>query len=368
MKKKVFFVLGNLRAGGSERVYWIISRYFNKTDYDVSLIVLDTTNAFFSTEMDGVRVIDLKTIKASRSFFKLYRLIKNEKPYAVFTTGHVKTLVALISWFTKIPIVVGRESNLLDKMVALSGVKDKFWDKFVSLTYKKLNIGICQSQEIKRSMQNRYNIPEEKLVVIPNPVLPTPLLRQEHKSDNKRLIFIGRLAVEKGVFRLLEIFSRLPQGYSLTLVGDGPLKQDVQKKIKQLHLEQRINLTGNVREVVHLIAQHDLLVLTSFTEGFPNVVLEALSVGVPVVSFNVSGLSAMVKNTINGYIVEQDDFPGFRSKIVIACNRSWDSQAIKEDILARFGVKKIVQQYENLLLPSKSFAGNSKPFVELIAD
>ena len=66
-------MLGNLRAGGSERVYWTLSQFLNKSKYDVSLIVLDSGNAFFSLDLKGVRVIQLNTIKASKSFFKLYR-------------------------------------------------------------------------------------------------------------------------------------------------------------------------------------------------------------------------------------------------------------------------------------------------------
>ena len=177
MKKKVYFVLSHLRAGGSERVFWILAQYFDKSVYDVSLVLLDSRDPFFSTDLEGVRIVNLNSIRASHSFFKLSKLIKEEKPYAVFTTGgHINTLLSCISIFVPIPKLIGRESNVMDIMSKLGGFRDRFWDLFVRATYKRINIGVCQSQEIRRSLANHYRVPERKLVVIPNPVISTAAL------------------------------------------------------------------------------------------------------------------------------------------------------------------------------------------------
>src|SRR5688500_1071993 len=98
MKKKVFFVVTSLGAGGSEKVFWTLSQGFNKKLFDVTVVLLDTRDNCFSMEVDGVRFIDLKSIRASRSFLKLFRLFKEEKPNAVFsTTDHINLLVSLVS-------------------------------------------------------------------------------------------------------------------------------------------------------------------------------------------------------------------------------------------------------------------------------
>lgn len=348
--KKVYFILSHLRAGGSERVFWILSQYFDKSVYDVSLVLLDSRDPFFSVDIQGVNIINLNSVRASNSFFKLRKLIKEEKPYAVFTTGgHINTLLSFISLFVYIPKLIGRESNVMDVMTKLGGLKEKFWDLFVKLTYQRFDIAVCQSLEIKYSLANHYQIPKNKLVVIPNPVLLSEVSIKKHSGKEKKLIIVARLAIEKGLLRLLQIIHRLPPEYSLTIAGDGPLKKDIQKKINLLKLTDRVQLVGVVQNVTGLIADHDLLVLPSVTEGFPNVVLEALAVGLPVVAFRVGGIQTILRHDFNGYIVDQDDVKTFEDNIVKACNGNWDHEAIRDDVNFRFGVKKVVKQYEGLL-------------------
>ncbi|WP_069660288.1 glycosyltransferase [Arcticibacter eurypsychrophilus] len=351
MKKKVFFIVSHLRAGGSERVFWLLSQYLDKSFYEVSLVLLDSRNSFFSADIDGVNVINLNSIRASNSFFKLRSLIKAVRPYAIFTTGgHINTLLSFVSLFAPVPVLIGRESNVMNMTAKLGGPKEKFWDLFVRLTYFRFKVAVCQSNEIHDAMANLYHIPMHKLVVIPNPVLLTSLQKVEKVRAGKKLILVARLAIEKGIIRLLHIIKKLPVDYTLTIAGEGPMKEAIKKEISLLQLGERVHVVGLIPDILNTIVNHDLMVLTSLTEGFPNVVLESLSVGIPVVAFRVSGISEMLRNDFNGYIINQDDMDCFASHVVKACNRKWDSLSIKEDVNNRFGVEKVVKQYEKLLL------------------
>lgn len=350
MKKKVFFIVSHLGAGGSERVFWLLSQYFDKTFYEVSLVLLDSRNPFFSVDIAGVNIVNLNSIRASNSFFKLCKLIRTERPYAIFTTGgHINTLLSFVSLFAPVPVLIGRESNVMNLTARLGGPKEKFWNLFVRLTFYRFKVAVCQSKEIHDTMANLYHIPKRKLVVIPNPVLLTNLLKEEKSRAGKKLILVARLAVEKGIIRLLHIIKRLPADYSLTIAGEGPMKQAIKTEIQMLQLAQRVHLVGLITDISNLIVNHDLMVLSSLTEGFPNVVLESLSVGIPVVAFRVSGIPEMLSNGFNGYIINQDDQEAFAAHIVKACNRKWDAFAIKDDVYSRFGVEKVVKQYEKLL-------------------
>lgn len=348
--KKIFFIVSSLQAGGSERVYWLLSQYLDKSKYEVILVVLDSRNPFFSPEIDGVRVIELNSIRVSLSFSKILKLVRSENPHAVFTTGnHITALLSIVSVFCKIHILVAREANVLEIILPYGGFKARILDFFVPVIYKRIKFGICQSEEVKNSLIRNYHIPNGKLIVIPNPVLPTPIIRTSHDWTGKRLIVVARLAKEKGLFRLLEIFRALPSDYTLTIAGEGPVKAELQKKLLALGLENRVKLAGVVPNITKVISEYDLMLLTSFTEGFPNVVIESLSVGVPVVSFNVSGISWIIRPGFNGYIIDQDDLQSFREHTIKACKAFWDSKAIKEDIIGRFGISKIAASYENLL-------------------
>ncbi len=351
MKKKVFFVLSHLGAGGSERVFWLLSQYVDKSLYDVSLVLLDSRNSFFSTKIDHVHIVHLNSIRASRSFFKLCKLIKKEKPFAVLTTGgHINTLLSYVSIFVKIPLLIGRESNVMNIMTKLGGVKERFWDLFVPATYKRFHFAVCQSSEIQQSLYSHYGIPKNKLVIIHNPVLSTPITINTEDRPQKKLIIVARLAIEKGILRLLKVMHNLPAEYTLTIAGEGPLKEKIIDEINRLHLSDRVKLVGLVANVNELIADHALMVLPSLTEGFPNVVLESLAIGVPVVAFNVSGITDIIRTGFNGYVIAQNDLAGFENKIKKSFYRKWNHQAIKADVNVRFGIEKIVKKYEALLV------------------
>lgn len=348
--KKIFFIVSHLKAGGSEKVFWLISQYFDQSKYQVFLLVLDSNNIFYSDQLQKVKVINLHTPRASKAIFKIIKHIKNEKPYAVFTTGgHINTLLAFISFFVNIPLLIGRESNVMNIMTELGGFKEKFWDKFMNFTYQRLDIALCQSDEIKKSLAEHYRISANKLKVIPNPILKTKIIKETNSLKSKKILIIARLAIEKGIIRFLRILHELPPEYTLTIAGQGPKKAKIEDLIDELNLHERVKLVGIIREIPELIISHDILALPSFTEGFPNVVLEALEVGVPVIAFEVGGINAMIKHGFNGYIIPQNDLQNFKSNLVKALNQTWDHQSIKTDISKRFSVQKVVKQYEALL-------------------
>lgn len=351
MKKKIFFIVTSLGAGGSERVFWLLSQYFNMSTYTVSVIFLNKAENCFSTNIKGINFIDLKTKKASRSFFKLYQILKAERPFAVFsTTDHINVLISIVSCFIKVPNLIARVSNNPDQMKKFNEPKARFYYGFNRVFYPRFDYIVCQSKEMKRSVLKEFRICEEKLIVIPNPVLKTCIIKEDKLiSEKKRLIIVARLVREKGFYRLLDLMRTLPDNYYLTIVGDGPLMDSLKAQVKVFNLEIRVYFVGQVDRVTELIAVHDLMVLCSFTEGFPNVVLESLSVGVPVVSFRVGGITDMISEGFNGFILEQDDINGFKQQIVKACSRSWQHEKIKSDVYDKYSLDKIGATYESLM-------------------
>ena len=351
MKKKVFFVLSSLRAGGAERVFWLLTQYFDRNTYDVTLVLLDMKQPFFSTDLPGIRIVDLKSIRSSRSFWKLFRLVRKEKPHVIYSTApQINILVAFIGLFNRSVILIGREYCILDELQQYITWKGRLLSSMVSLLYRKFNFIVCQSEEMRLSLMNKYMLDASKLVVIPNPIIPTAVLNHSVSAkDRKKLIAVGRLAKEKGYDRLLQILKLLPEEYELTIAGNGPLRNQLLSLTRELNLSDRVNFVGQVHHVTKLIAGHDLLVLGSYTEGFPNVVVEALSVGTPVVTFRVGGVSQVVSNDFNGYIVPQNELEQFRDSVIRACERKWDASILQKDAIARFGIHEVTGKYAELI-------------------
>ncbi|ASU34747.1 glycosyltransferase [Mucilaginibacter xinganensis] len=352
MKKKIFLIVSSLGAGGSERVYWLLSQYFCMGEYDVSVVFLRADEQCFSTKIEGIRFIDLKTIKASRSFFKLYRLLKTERPFAVFsTTDHINILTSMVAFFVTVPHLIARASNNPQQMKGFYDKKARFYNLFTRLFFTRFNFIVCQTKEMKVSMTELYGIESNKLKVIPNPVLKTLLLKDDKiNSTKKRLIVVARLSKEKGLTRLLEIMSQLPDNYMLTIAGAGPLMASLKEEVSLRTLDSRVTFLGQLSAVPAQIAKHDLFVLSSYTEGFPNVVLEALSVGVPVVSFRVGGINDVIVESFNGYVAEQNDLAQFKKLVIKACSQTWNYAEIKNDVYERFALENVGRCYSNLLL------------------
>lgn len=351
MRKKIFFIVGSLGAGGSERVYWLLSQYFNSRLYDVSVVFLNANDKCFSMQIPGISFIDLKTVKASRSFFKLYKLIKQAKPFAVYsTTDHINILTGIVACFLKIPHLIARASNDPQAMKQFYGYKARFYNLFTRAIFHRFDTIVCQSDTMLKSIFKLYGTSPAKLKVISNPAYPSMFTKLSIQNAGYiRLITVGRLAKEKGLFRLLAVMKALPENYSLTIVGSGILMNDLKLYTTQNNLTARVNFKGQCDNIPQEICKHDLMVLTSFTEGFPNVLLESLSVGVPVVTFRVSGAKELIREGINGFIVEQDDLQQLKTTIMHAGSRAWQHKQIKADVCARFGLDTIGQLYENLL-------------------
>jgi glycosyltransferase involved in cell wall biosynthesis len=133
-----------------------------------------------------------------------------------------------------------------------------------------------------------------------------------HNQPGKRLLFVGRLTAAKGLPILLESLASLKQTHPdilLTVVGDGSDRETLQQLTVDLGLSQNVNFVGykSQAEVREYFQQTDVFVMSSFAEGIPVVLMEAMAAGVPVVATQIAGISELVENDINGYLVPPGD-------------------------------------------------------------
>ncbi|BAY47268.1 group 1 glycosyl transferase [Scytonema sp. HK-05] len=133
-----------------------------------------------------------------------------------------------------------------------------------------------------------------------------------HNESGKRLLFVGRLAAAKGLPILLESLVSLRRSHpniSLTVVGDGPDRQKLEQTTAQLGLSQNVKFVGykSQGEVRDYFQQTDIFVMSSFAEGIPVVLMEAMAAGVPVVATQIAGVSELVEDGVNGYLVPPGD-------------------------------------------------------------
>jgi glycosyltransferase involved in cell wall biosynthesis len=159
---------------------------------------------------------------------------------------------------------------------------------------------VCVSEAVARHCRS-HGYPEAKLAVIANGVdaaefaqaTPIDLVDLGVPAGRRALVFIGRLDRQKGLDDLLaacpQLFEQL-SGHDLLIVGDGPLRAVLMQQAARLGVSSRVHFTGWRADVPAILAAADLLVLPSHWEGMPNVVLEAMAAGKPVVATRVEGV------------------------------------------------------------------------------
>ncbi|NJL10657.1 MAG: glycosyltransferase family 4 protein, partial [Calothrix sp. SM1_7_51] len=137
--------------------------------------------------------------------------------------------------------------------------------------------------------------------------------------------FVGRLTVVKGLPILLESLAILKRSHPdilLTVVGDGSDRESLEQITARLELEANVHFVGSKSqtEVREHLQQTDIFVMSSFTEGTPVVLMEAMAAGVPVVATQVGGINELVDNGVNGYLVPPANAMFLREKIEILLN------------------------------------------------
>jgi glycosyltransferase involved in cell wall biosynthesis len=182
-----------------------------------------------------------------------------------------------------------------------------------------LRLLISNSKPTLDVIKTKYDINEKKLEYIPNSINVS-----EHKQSalkNKRVLFSGRLIENKGIKFFKEIANIIPEDWKFTVVGDGPLEEEVKSLSKKHH---NIEIMGKLpkSEVAKLMTKSDVLALPTFAEGSPRVVLEAAASGVPSVVFDVGDVPTILDNDKNGFIIKKYDINEFTQKLSLLINDS----------------------------------------------
>lgn len=176
--------------------------------------------------------------------------------------------------------------------------------------FNKVNAIHCVSNTIKETILP-YCSQTEKIFVN-HPSIDTDFFVPSGKNNENKItqiVSVGRITFQKGyVFGILAMKELLNRGvqFKWNIIGDGPLKDEMLFHIQQLGLTEKINLIGakNRNEINQLLDASDIFLLTSVTEGLPNVILEAMSKELPVVATKAGGVVEVIEDEVDGLLAE----------------------------------------------------------------
>jgi len=366
MKKiKVFFIIPSLRGGGAERITSILVNNLDLNKFDIKLVLMQKEGFYLKDIRKEVEIIDLKSSRVKKAVFKLFKLIWFNKPDIVFSNaGHLNLLLSiLIKILPKKICYIARETAIVSFRHKFNK-KGKFYNFLYKRFYKNFDHIIAQSSFMKKDLHINYEINENKIKVINNPVevnrLHNIILNKKKeflKKDKINLLAVGGLRKVKRFDILIHSLVYLNDNYRLTIIGEGVEKEKLKALVTKLKLENKVVFLGFVSLPVNYMQEADLLIVTSEHEGFPNVVLEANAVGLPVVALNSpGGIREIIKNNFNGWVINDSKIKTLAQEIDTIVNYKLH-KVNRKDIIAytykMYDQKNILKKYEKVFLTCK---------------
>lgn len=349
---------------GTEVATYNIAKYLANRGHEVHVITLLDEGTQKNEMKDRFNIHRIKLhyripiISIMIYYHNVEAIIKKIKPDIIHCQNlSLGWMPFLINFFDKYPYVIyGRGED----------VYADYWLKKAILrkTIKNADAVITLTEDMKKKTSECYN---RDIFVIPNGIT---LNRYEKKqslnidisNDEKVILYVGRLNAIKGVEYLIEAMDKVNRNYSnarLLLVGDGNLRRILENRVEKLGLSRCITFVGLVstQDVSKYLANADIFVLPSLSEGFPNVILEAMAVGLPIITTKIRGLPEIVKEGINGYLVDPKNSDQLADKILDLLNNVEIAAMISENNrndIKKYEWENIVKELENVYLTCTS--------------
>lgn len=302
--KNLAIAIPSLGMGGAERVVSELANEFVQLGINVNIIMLDKDEVYYQIDKKvKIHFVDYNKNKnkflRNRERIKKYKeLLKKERIDVVlsFLTS-ANFLSILATRGTKIKVYVSERSD--------PNVNTNIIKIVRNLLYLLCDGVICQTNDAKDYFPNCI---QKKSKVIKNPIkenLPCWSDIQEHE---KIIVTAVRLEKFKNIPLLIQAFSNIEKqykDYKLLIYGDGPEYKNIEEKINELHLKDKVILKGRSNEWHKQAVRSEIFVLSSDYEGMSNSLLEALAMGMPVISTDhpIGGAREVIENGKNGFLV-----------------------------------------------------------------
>lgn len=337
---KITGFIFDLSKGGAQGVFVTVMNYFCENGYNVDIVTQNLNEEVHVKDINSeIDITSLNAVGAKSALFALIDYVKNNEIECAWAFGPelcVNLYLAKILCKKKFPIL-GRSINTLS--VEFKHTKSLFrrivTHTLIKLFFHKIDYVVAQSINMGDDLVENYRFSESQVIVINNALskkYEEEIRKPSQIERDNYLLYVGRLEQQKGLPMLLTAFSEMEnKGEKLILLGDGGEKNRLQQMTHELKIEQRVQFESYTNQTIQYYEKAEGVILSSYFEGFPNVLIEALSCGTPIVSFDSpSGPSEIIVDGINGYLVEYCNVGKLAEAMDLALSTKWDHMKIKE--------------------------------------
>jgi glycosyltransferase involved in cell wall biosynthesis len=343
----IVFVLSSLKFGGTERVALNLAHEFKSRGFRVTFLLLSYEGEYLNEAVKFFNVFDLRCDRTWKLPLKLISYLRRGKPDILISSFWKLNVCACIAriFYQKVRLLLwehsppSRSKNSSTFLYAISA----------SILYRFATNVIAVSSGVWNDIDSNTIGLRNKLKVIFNPI-PDPTIFIDNNrvlKTKRRIVWVGRLDYSKNPDLMLDAFMILSksQGFTLDFVGDGPLRINLEKKVLDHDLAEVVRFHGFQSNPYPLMMQSEILALTSDCEGLPTVLIEALYLGLRVVSTDSGdGIHDILLDNVYGTIVQVSNPEAFARALFESLNRPFDS-TLQLKAARRFSPDVVAEQF-----------------------
>lgn len=355
----------SLRGGGAERVMATLANAFAERGLNVDLVLAGAEGPYLKELSSKVRVVDLKAGRVTLSLPGLVAYLRRERPQAMLTAlNHANVIAVLARFLARVPtrLVVSERNTLTEEATRNQGMAARAVFLLMRWLYPHADEIIAVSDGAAEALSRFANLPRQRITTVYNPydlftIQQRASLALDHPWFSPGappvVLGIGRLTRQKDFPSLISAFAQLrtKRPARLIILGEGELRSDLQTLADSLGLDaQDFCLHGFVDNPFAYIARCGVFVLSSRWEGLPNVLIQALACGAPVISTDCpSGPAEILENGQWGRLVPVGDVEALAQAMLVSLTK-----AEHPDVTARaayFSVERAADEYLRILFP-----------------
>lgn len=326
---KLIVSIDTLGTGGAERVLSVLSTPLADNFEAVQYVLWEGGEQFFPVD-ERVKIVSLPELSGkkgrNKQLLSFRRLVKSEKPDLVLSFLTPYNMLVLLSTIRlKQKIVVAERT---DPRRLLSGGKAGLWLR--DWLYRRADGILTQTEYAKSCYDEKF---AGKTAVIYNPVMMNDGQVGVALRTPKEHLFVsaGRLEPVKDQTMMIDAFAAFHKNhpdYRLVIYGEGPMHGALQEQINGLELQDAVILAGRTSDLWNKIACAEAFLLTSEYEGMSNALIEAMCLGLPVISTKVAGATDLIQDGENGFLIDVKDSEALTDRMV----RLADSPELREQM------------------------------------
>lgn len=357
----------DLNGGGAERVMTLLANKLSERHH-VDLVLATAGGQYLDEVASTVSLVELGARSVLKSVPALSRYLRGAQPDVVLSTTLACNFASVASVYmagSKTRLVL-REAGLTSgelQVATATGVAGRIKSYLFKKAYPRADAYVALSEYGARDLISSMNLAPKDVRVIPNPIDPAWAELSRHRPDHPWLregeppviLGVGRLSEEKGFDLLLDALTLIKDNTQarLVILGDGPERAGLAAKVEAANLNHRVAFLGFQQNPFGWMRASSVFVLPSRREGFPNALVQALSVGVPLVATDCpGGSSSILGGGMWGVLTPNESVAGLADAILGVLSHAVLPGPDTGASLARYDLERVVTSYESVLIPT----------------